>query len=182
MSSDCRNGGSWSCSGSGYDWSNLSCVCIRHFLGYRRWPSMVDFVLDKYLCIRSNDGPGQEAKKFLWLLSPIHIEWGSSMMHGDNTPVWYLTCTSTHSPQNIFQELWTLSLVYFAGSNLACTGLSVVFLYLSLWIFHSICRNAFEGCGRAFQKRSENLVFFGRHVDVVFFRATARTFLISNKY
>ena len=43
-----------------------------------------------------------------------------------------------------------------------------------------VCRYNFEGCEQVFRKCSENIVFFGRHVDVVFFRAMSRTFFISN--
>ena len=118
VSSNCVDGVNWSCSGYGYDWSPFSSVKVRNFLGCWRCPSMVDFVLGKYFCTRSNNRPGQEVKKFLWLLFPIHIEWGSSMMCGDNPPVYSLTCTCTRSPQIIRQELWTPSLVYFSGSNL----------------------------------------------------------------
>ena len=38
----------------------------------------------------------------------------------------------------------------------------------------------FKGCKQEFQKRSEYLVFFGRHVGVDFFRGMAQTFLIVN--
>ena len=47
--------------------------------------------------------PGQMiglAKKwriFLWLIFPIHIEWGSSRMSGDSPPMWFLTYTCRRS-------------------------------------------------------------------------------------
>ena len=123
--SDVMDGVNWSHSGSGSDWITFSCVDLRHLRGCWRFPSTVDFFLKKYFSTRSNDRPGQEVKKFLWLLFPIQIEWGSSMMCGDNPSVWYLTSTSTCFPQNIHQELWTPSLLYFTGSNWTCTGLCV---------------------------------------------------------
>ena len=43
-----------------------------------------------------------------------------------------------------------------------------------------IGRNPFKGCERALQKRSEYIVFFGRHVDIDFFREMSWMFLISN--
>ena len=136
VSSDYVDGVNWSCSWSGSDWSTFYCVDIRTFLGCWRCPSMVDCFLDQYFCARSDDRPVQEVKIFLCLLSPIHIEWGYSMMCGDNPPGCPLTCTCTHFPQNIRQDLWTPSLVYFAGSNWACTALSVDLLNLSLSHFH----------------------------------------------
>ena len=93
---------------------------------------MVDCFWNKYLCTRSNVKTGQEVKKFFVFAFPIQILWGSSMMCGDNPPVCSLTCTSMRSPQNICQELWTPSLVYFSGSNLACAGLCVDLVYLLL--------------------------------------------------
>ena len=43
-----------------------------------------------------------------------------------------------------------------------------------------VCRHAFEWFKWAFRKRSENIVFFRRHIDVDFIRETAQTFLSSN--
>ena len=132
VSYECVDGGNWSCSGSGSDWIIFSCVDLRPVRGCWRCPSMVDCFLGKYLCTRSNDRPGQEVKKFLWFIFPIQNEWGSIRMRGDNPPMLFLTCTRRRSPQNIRQESWTTSLVYFAGSNLTCTGLCVGRVYLSL--------------------------------------------------
>ena len=55
---------------------------------------------------------------FWWLLFPIQNEWGSSRMHSGSPPMWFLICTCKCSLQNIRQELWTPSLVSFAGSSL----------------------------------------------------------------
>ena len=78
---------------------------------------MVDFVLVKYFCTRSDGRPVQEVNIFLWLILPTQIEGGSAIMHGGDPQVCLLICTHTHSPQNIRQELGTPSLAYFAGSN-----------------------------------------------------------------
>ena len=85
-------------------------------------------------------------------------------MCGDNPQVCPLTCTHTHSNQNIFQELWTLSLVYLAGSNWACTGLSMDLLSLSLSLFHSLCWKRVQNC---------HLTWIGIH-DHTMFQWTAR--------
>ena len=70
-------------------------------------------------------------RSFLWMILPIHIEWDSSIMPGDNPPMYYFTCTHRCSPQSISQELWTQSLVYFARLNLTCTSVCVGIVYFS---------------------------------------------------
>ena len=168
MYSECVDGGNWSCSGwsygSGSDWNTFSCVDSRPFIGCWRCPSMVDRFLVKYFCTRSDDRPDQEVKNIFLLLLPIHIEWGSSMMRGENPQVWSLTCTHTNSPQNICQEFWTPSLAYFTGSNWACTGLSVDLLYLLSSLSHSLCWQLLQTC---------NQMWVGIH-DHTMFQWTAR--------
>ena len=84
-------------------------------------------------------GLAKKWRSFLWLLSLIYIEWGSSRMRGYSQPMWFLTCTRRRSLQKFCQELWTLSLVSFSGSNLTCTNLCVGLVYPSWWPFHSVC-------------------------------------------
>ena len=142
MPSDCADGVNWSVSGSGSVsgsyWSSFFCVDCRPFWGFWSCPSMVDSYLVKYVCTRSDDKPGQEVKNFLSFILPTQIEWGSSMMCGDNPQVCLLICTHAHSPQNICQDFGTLSLDYYAGSNWACTYLRVDVVYLSSLFSHSI--------------------------------------------
>ena len=84
-------------------------------------------------------GLAKKWRIFLWLLSPIQFEWGSSRMCGDNSPMWFLTCTRRRSLKNIRQESWTPSLVSFAGSNLTFISLCVCLVFLPWWYFHSAC-------------------------------------------
>ena len=83
---------------------------------------------------------------FLWLLSPIQIEWGSSRIGGDSPPMCSLICTCRRSLQNIRQESWTPSLVSSVGSNLTCTSLCVGIVYPSWWPFHSVCSECGKTC------------------------------------
>ena len=68
---------------------------------------------------------------FLWLLSPIQIEWGSSRMRGDSPTMCFLTCTRRRSLKNICQESLTPSLVSFDGSNLTCISLCLCLVFPS---------------------------------------------------
>ena len=83
------------------------------------------------LCTRSNDRPGQEVKKFFWLLSTIQNEWCSRRMRGYSPPMCFLICTRKRPLKNICQESWTPSLVSFAGSSLTCIGLCVCLVFPS---------------------------------------------------
>ena len=158
VSPDCVVGVNWSCYEYGSAWSTFSCVDLMPFLGCWRCPSMVDFLV-KYFCTRSDDRPGQEVKIFLWLIFSIQIEWGSRIMRGDNPQVCPLTCTHTNPPQNIRQELSTLSLFYFAGSNWACTGLSEDILYLLLSLSHSLCWELVQTCKYMWLVIHDNTMF-----------------------
>ena len=73
--------------------------------------------LFKYFSTRSDNKPGQEVKNVFLFLLFTRIEWGYRMMRDGNPWVYLLICAHKHYQQNIRQELGTLSLDYYIGSN-----------------------------------------------------------------
>ena len=122
VSSECVDGGNWSCSGSRSNWSTFSWVDLRPFLGFWSCSSMVDCFLDKYCCTKSNDRPGQEVKKFFLIAFP-HLDW----VWLQNDVWWYSTSVL------IYLDLYTLPAKYSSG---------VMNLVISLfrWVKFSIYR------------------------------------------
>ena len=93
-------------------------------------------------------------------------------MCGGNPRVCLLIFTHTHFPQNIRLELGTPSLAYFAGSNWACTYLSVDHVYFSLLLSQSLYWELLLPCHR---------IWSGIH-DHKLFQLTARPCWDLEKY
>ena len=149
VSSECVDGGNWYCSVSGSDWITFSCVDLRPFQGFWRWPSMVDcflinFCAPKPMIVLAN----------MWRI--VFDNFYPSRLSGDTAgcvvivhQYEFLNFIHRCSLQSICQESWTPSLVSLAGSNLTCTSLCLGLVYPSWGDFHSVC----SGCGQTFHWR-----------------------------
>ena len=87
VSSDWMDCGKWSCSGSSSEWITFACVDLIPFRGCWRCPSMVDCFFKSVCAPSPLIGLDKKWRIFLWLLFPIHIEWGFSGMRGDSPPM-----------------------------------------------------------------------------------------------